>query len=822
MKPNTSKRYDYGRARLARYGLFVALSALGSQAYAQTTGGTDPATAGNEEDVVVLSEFSVSTEKDYGYRASNSIAGTRTNTPIKEIPMNIQVFTKELVEDLNIKNQVDLEAYNASLVNGAADRFSDNVIQQAYQQFLFRGFQQNWGLRDGVREYDPIDTHGLARVEVVKGPAAALYGLAYPGGVMQNISKQVEFTRPFADFRLTVGTFGDYRATADINAISTVGNQSFGLRYNGVYEITEDERAHSRGEINFQQVNLAWRPSDATIVELLVEEASRYIPNGLQGRFEQAEGDGSNRASIPIQEIKDIPYTWNWSDGKAVRGLETSMVRGSITQKFTEEFQVRAYLQVSDRMELPGNGWDANGSGGADSWENGGGWDRQRDVIRSTYHVRDWGNKMHAYGATGVYKLDFDAVKNTFAFGFNVWAEDEESRAWGPINQATTTYIEVPAEKGVKIITPKRPPTDIIPYSNGGPNGNGFHHEDNSNDYYYVNWQGAFLNERLHTNIGINKTNLKLVTWNSGASTVPDNEYEADKVSPMYGAVFDINDNLSVFALYATSLFPDSSKDSFGNQFSPQVGKSIEGGLKLELMEGKISGTVSYYQITQTGGSQRDPNADNTTTARWDRLTAAERAADPQFTNGSTEDPNDFLPRSNFTGDQVAGGEQQSKGVDIDVIFQPARNWQIMASIATVDHEFTESAIPETIGQTYPQAIKTRYAFLTKYSFSDGSLKGLNLGMGLHGGTKALMDYVTWNGESVARYEPARQTVDVFASYAFKMFDRNSFVQLNVRNLLSEDDYAGWQATGSNSVLATKRYAVPLKPVVRLTWGLRF
>ena len=821
MKPTTSKRYDHGRARLARYGLLVALTAAGSQALAQTP--APAASEQTEEDVVVLSEFQVNTEKDYGYRASNSIAGTRTNTPIKEIPMNIQVFTKELVEDLGIKNQVDLEAYNASLVNGAADRFSDNVIQQAYQQFLFRGFQQNWGLRDGVREYDPIDTHGLARVEVVKGPAAALYGLAYPGGVMQNISKQVEFTRPFADFRFTLGTYGDYRATADINTISTVGNQSFGIRYNGVYEQTEDERAHSRGEINFHQVNLAWRLSDKTNLEFLVEEASRFVPNGLQGRFEQPEGDGSNRASIPIQEIKNIPYTWNWSDGKAVRGLETSLIRGAITQKFTDQFQVRAYMQYSERMELPGNGWDANGSGGADSWENGGGWIRDRDVIRSTYQVRDWGNKMHAYGATGVYKLDFDAVKNTFAFGANVWYEDEESRAWGPRDLATTPYwVEVPAEKGVKIVTPKRPPVDIIPYSDGGPNGNGFHHEDNSNDYYFVNWQGSFLDERLHTNVGFNKTNLKLVTWNNGASTAPENEYEASKVSPMYGAVFDINKNISVFGLYATSLFPDSSKDSFGNQFSPQVGKSIEAGFKLELMDGKISGTVSYYQITQTGGSQRDPNADNTTTARWDSLTPAQRAADTQFTNGSTEDPDDFLPRANFTGDQVAGGEQESTGIDFDLIFQPSRNWQIMASVATVDHEFTVSAIPETIGQTYPQAIKTRYALLTKYSFLDGGLKGLNLGLGLHGGTKALMDYVTWNGESVARYEPARQTVDVFATYSFLMFERNSFVQLNVRNLLGEDDYAGWQATGSPTILATKRYAVPLDPVVRLTFGVKF
>ena len=84
----------------------------------------------------------------YGYRASNSIAGTRSNTPIKDIPLNIQVFTKDLYDDLVITNQIDLERYNAALVNGNADIRSSNPIQQAYNAFLFRGFVQNWGLRE--------------------------------------------------------------------------------------------------------------------------------------------------------------------------------------------------------------------------------------------------------------------------------------------------------------------------------------------------------------------------------------------------------------------------------------------------------------------------------------------------------------------------------------------------------------------------------------------------------------------------------------------------------------------------------------------------
>ena len=223
------KCHSLGRSRFAASVLCVALCASGGRAYAQTA---PTAPAGDE--IVKLPTFSVSTERDYGYRASNSIAGSRTNTPIKDLPVNIQVFTKDLMDDLGLMTQVDLEAYNGSLVNGGFDRNSNNAIQQAYNAFLFRGFQQNWGLRDGIREYDPVDLQGIARVEVVKGPVAALYGLTYPGGVMQNITKAVEFGRNFARTTASMDSEGEMRASLDSNIVGDLGGTKFGIRLNAV------------------------------------------------------------------------------------------------------------------------------------------------------------------------------------------------------------------------------------------------------------------------------------------------------------------------------------------------------------------------------------------------------------------------------------------------------------------------------------------------------------------------------------------------------------------------------------------------------------
>jgi outer membrane receptor protein involved in Fe transport len=240
----------------------VALVFTANSVSAQTATGSN--SDENGEDVVTLSAFTVESEKGSGYRATNSIAATRSNTPIKDVPLNIQVFTQDLYEDLLITNQTDLEAYNASLVNGGADHRSSNAIQQAYNNFIFRGFVQNWGIRDGLREYDPIDTQGLARVEVIKGPAAPLYGLAYPGGIMNNITKQVDFSENFTDVRLTAASFGETRATVDANYSGDVGNGKFGVRVNGAHTVSKDERAHSEGSIKYTQIQLAWQPAPTT------------------------------------------------------------------------------------------------------------------------------------------------------------------------------------------------------------------------------------------------------------------------------------------------------------------------------------------------------------------------------------------------------------------------------------------------------------------------------------------------------------------------------------------------------------------------------
>jgi len=429
-----------------------------------------------------------------------------------------------------------------------------------------------------------------------------------------------------------------------------------------------------------------------------------------------------------------------------------------------------------------------------------------QEVIRKAYHHRDWCNSVHAYGATAVYKLETGPVKNVFTVGGNAWAERFHS-VKGTTPAGSSSYVDFAINTSVNTSNVlKYPPSDYYIDIGATPD------ENNSNDYYFASWQGSALENRLKANIAFNRTNIKLVQQTAPTAKVT----KQSKTSPMFGAMFDITKEISVFAVHSTSLFPTSDKNDFDVQMPAVTGDSYEGGFKVELLNGKISGTVSYYEITQKGGSQRDPSAINRNKVLWDSMTAAQRIA--QWGAGATRD--DLRDRQNERGDLVAGAEQTSKGFEADVIIQPTKELQLMFSYAHNDQQVSKAINTATIGQSTTGHIKDQLAMLAKYSFAkDSPLTGLSLGLGTHYAGKALQDYSAPG--SAARYNPSTFYAETFATYRFKAFGYEQRVQLNLKNLTQVDQFVGWYADAGEAY-ATHRYKVPTKLVWNLSYGIDF
>ena len=73
----------------------------------QTTVASTP----KEDETVVLSPFKVTTDKDNGYGATNSISGSRVNTAIKDIPLPILVITDQFINDIGATTLRESLAY---------------------------------------------------------------------------------------------------------------------------------------------------------------------------------------------------------------------------------------------------------------------------------------------------------------------------------------------------------------------------------------------------------------------------------------------------------------------------------------------------------------------------------------------------------------------------------------------------------------------------------------------------------------------------------------------------------------------------------------
>lgn len=74
---------------------------------------TAPATSAATEPVT-MSPFQVTSDEDTGYRATNTLDGSRLNTPLRDTPGAISVFTKDFIDDLAATDLTQLIRYDVN------------------------------------------------------------------------------------------------------------------------------------------------------------------------------------------------------------------------------------------------------------------------------------------------------------------------------------------------------------------------------------------------------------------------------------------------------------------------------------------------------------------------------------------------------------------------------------------------------------------------------------------------------------------------------------------------------------------------------------
>src|ERR1700722_11389069 len=68
--------------------------------------------ANDSDETVQLPQFSVAEAQDQGYLASDSVTGSRLNTPRRDIPFTVDAFTQQFIEDIGATDLTDIVAYS--------------------------------------------------------------------------------------------------------------------------------------------------------------------------------------------------------------------------------------------------------------------------------------------------------------------------------------------------------------------------------------------------------------------------------------------------------------------------------------------------------------------------------------------------------------------------------------------------------------------------------------------------------------------------------------------------------------------------------------
>ena len=189
------------------------------------------------QDVLDINVFQVTADSDDEYRAANTTTGTRYNTPIKDLPMNIEVLTSAFMRDIGALDIRDALEYVSGIqldtTAGGTGGTKDNPENTT---LLIRGISAGMK-KDGFARFVPMDPITMSRVDIIKGPGGALYGQNGTGGVV-NVSSVQAGSKPVARFGSTIGSFGFRRAELLVSAPFGKDKQ-FGLALPMSYQTTK-------------------------------------------------------------------------------------------------------------------------------------------------------------------------------------------------------------------------------------------------------------------------------------------------------------------------------------------------------------------------------------------------------------------------------------------------------------------------------------------------------------------------------------------------------------------------------------------------------
>ena len=264
-------------------------ASLVAQSLPSTT--TAPAAAqpaNSAESVVELSPFVISSSSETGWVATETLAGSRLRTDFKDVPNQIETFTKEFMQDLGLTSLDQALIYTANVEN-ASDFMpvtaNGNYVSDPGLGGRVRGIGSGTLTRNFFKVQNPTDNFNLERATVASGPNAILFGLGSPAGILDATPARALMRNRYG-FELQYDSENSRRATFDANAV--VVPQKLSLRLMGLSKRDYTEKMPNLDRDERLYGALTFKPFPTTTLVAQFEKDSRHwnrsgriVPNDM-------------------------------------------------------------------------------------------------------------------------------------------------------------------------------------------------------------------------------------------------------------------------------------------------------------------------------------------------------------------------------------------------------------------------------------------------------------------------------------------------------------------------------------------------------------
>ncbi len=504
------------------------------------------------------------TDRVRGYVARQATAGTKTDTPIIEVPQSISVITRDQIDARQAQTLGQAMRYSAGV------RVEQYGADWRYDWFTLRGFdaQTSSVFLDGLRYQfgsliGMVEPYGLERIEILRGPSSALFGQNQPGGVVDLVQRRPTQT-PQGEIRLSLGNYRNLTG-----AFTTSGpmdrDGTFSYSLTGLGRIAGTQVDDTRDDRVYLAPAVTWRP-DADSSLTLLSYYQRDSVNGTQ--FLPAIG------TVFATPYRRIPTRRNTSEPDFDKFVRTQYGVGwAFEHRFDETWSVRQNARYAHAdyqwQQLYGLGV------GSDQRT------LNRFAFRSDVAVDSFqvDTQAEARFATG-------PLRHTLLMG----ADYAHSRFIQRLSGAVASPLDVYAPvygAAIPAFTPSsntRQVTDQV----------GIYAQDQ------IRW-GDFV--------------LTLNGRQDWAMTTIDNRLAGTRTNQddsaftwRAGLVYLSPVGLAPYVSYARSFAPQLTTSANGQPFKPSEAEQIEVGLKYQPPGLNSFIQASLFQITQTNLPTTDPN----------------------------------------------------------------------------------------------------------------------------------------------------------------------------------------------------------------------